>query len=94
MSSDTSKEEWAELANRALDARIFKKKGVSANSRWAKNYSKMMREPLKHEEWRAFMEKLKDPAFEKQWMDRVVSGWHQQKTSVSSKQPSKKSKSH
>jgi len=71
-------DEWA---NRVLDAHIFRKTGVSPNSRWAKNYSKMMREPLKPEEWRTFMEKLKDPAFADRWFDRVMSGWHRSRTS-------------
>jgi hypothetical protein len=93
MSSDASKEESTEWANRVLDARIFKAKGVSPNSRWAKNYSKMMREPLKPEEWRAFQEKLKDTTFAEEWMDKVISGWHRRRTSVSSRQPSNRSRS-
>jgi hypothetical protein len=94
MSPGTSKDDWVELANRALDVRIFKKRGVSPNSRWAKNFSTMMREPLRPEEWDAFQEKLKDPKFAEQWMDKVVSGWQPRKTSTSSKLPSNRSKSH
>lgn len=92
MSSEASKDDVEELAHRALDAHIFKVRGISPNSRWAKNYSKMMREPLDPEEVRAFQEKLKnDPAFAEQWMDKVLSGFHHLR-SRPSKRPSRKSK--
>jgi hypothetical protein len=83
MSQEHSEEERKELINRALDARIFKLRGVSPRSRWAKNYSRMMREPLT-KEWCAHQERLKDPRFAAEWPDKVLSGWHPRKTSRSS----------
>ena len=78
-------DEWA---HRALDARIFKRLGVSPNSRWAKSYSSMMRQPLTEEEWSAFQEKLKDPKFAEAWMDRVLSGWRRTRPSTGSRRRS------
>jgi hypothetical protein len=90
MTKVPSEEERKELLNRALDARVFKTRGISPNSKWARNYSKMMREPLTEEEWRAHEEKLKDPKYAADWLDRVLSGWHPRKTSASLKRLSKK----
>ncbi len=61
---------------RALNARIFKKLGVSPQSRWAKDYTEMMRRPLTAEEWRNFEENvLNDPKKLDEWVDRVIAGW-------------------
>jgi hypothetical protein len=89
MTKEPSEEERKELLNRALGARVFKIRGVSPRSKWAKSYSKMMREPLTDEEWRAHQEKLNDPAYAAAWLDRVRSGWHPGKASPSSKRRSK-----
>jgi hypothetical protein len=60
----------------ALNARVFKKLGVSPHSRWARHYAEMMRRPLTAEEWRNFEENvLNDPKKLDEWVDRVVVGW-------------------
>jgi hypothetical protein len=61
---------------RALNARVFKKLGVSPHSRWARQYAEMMRRPLTAEEWRNFEENvLNDPKKLDEWVHRVVVGW-------------------
>ena len=61
---------------RALNARVFKKLGVSPHSKWAKDYAEMMRRPLTAEEWRNFEENvLNDPKKLDEWVDRVIAGW-------------------
>ena len=52
----------ADPMERALNARVFKKLGVSPHSRWAKEYAEKMRRPLTAQEWRNFEESvLNDP---------------------------------
>ena len=61
---------------RALNARVFRKLGVSPRSKWAKDYAEMMRRPLTAEEWRNFEENvLNDPEKLDEWVDRVIAGW-------------------
>jgi hypothetical protein len=90
MTQEPSERERKELVNKALDAHVFKVRGVSPRSKWARNYSKMMREPLSQEEWSAHQEKLKDPEYAAEWLDKVLSGWHSRTTSPGSKRRSRK----
>lgn len=83
MTQEPPEDKRGEIANRVLDAHVFRRLGVSPNSKWAKSYSKMMRQPLTEEEWRAHQEKLKDPKYAGEWLDMVVSGWRSKKTSPS-----------
>ena len=92
MTRVASKADLTDPLNKALNARVFKRMGVSANSRWARNYAQMMSKPLTKEEWQAFEEKMKDPAFADRWFERVMSGWHRMNVPHSSRRRSKKSK--
>jgi hypothetical protein len=90
MTQEPSERERKERVNKALDAHVFKVRGVSPRSKWARKYSKMMREPLSQEEWSAHQEKLKDPGYAAEWLDRVLSGRHPRSTSPDSKRRSRK----
>jgi len=76
MAREVSQADREDPIERALNARVFRKLGVSPRSKWAKDYAEMMRRPLTAEEWANFESTvLNDPKKLDEWVDRVIAGW-------------------